>query len=211
MLHIQQKKWPFGSSIDTYPLRMTNSTVNEQLLFVNMCVGDRKSYTQLFHYYYKNLVLFAGSFIKDVSVCEDIVQTIFIKLWTNRTNLTEVTSIRSYLLKSTQNACISYIRHLKVRTDYGDYTIAHSFAECYSAEEYILHSELNEKLEKALDVLSPLHRKCFVMSRIEGKKYAEIAEELDVSVRTVELKIAESLKLLKVHLNDYFTFILLFL
>lgn len=190
---------------------MTINSVDEQLLFVNMCVGDRKSYTQLFHHYYKNLVLFAGSFIKDMSVCEDIVQTIFIKLWTNRSELSDVVSVRSYLLKSTQNACLSYIRHLKVRTEYSDYTISHSIAECYSSDDYILHSELNEKLEKALNVLSPVHRKCFVMSRIEGKKYAEIAEELDVSVRTVELKIAESIKHLKVHLNDYFNFILIFL
>lgn len=183
---------------------MVGGKFDEKVLVMSMCAGDRKSYALLFHHYYKNLVLFAGTFIKDITVCEDIVQTIFIKLWTNRSEMADIASLRSYLLKSTQNACISYIRHLKTRSEYGEYKLSNSIDECYNSEEYILYTELSDKFEKALAILSPLHRRCLVMSRIEGRKYAEIADELDVSVRTVEVKISESLKQLKTALGEYF-------
>lgn len=185
--------------------------IDDRILLKKMCLGDKEAYTLLFQFYYKNLVIFASSFIRDVTVCEDIVQNIFIKLWTNRSTPKEIESLRSYLLKSTQNACLSYIRHLKVRNCYDDYILLHSIDESYSADDYILYSEFNERLDVMLQRLSTLHRNCFIMGKMEGKKYAEVAIELNVSVRTVELKIAESLKFIRTQFKDYLTILSIFI
>ena len=78
-------------------------------------------------------------------------------------------------------------------------------------EEYILYSELNVRLLEALIYLTSEQRKCFEMNRMQGIKQAQIAKELNIPLRTVELRIAESLKILKQQLKEYFILVVLFL
>lgn len=182
----------------------TNSMIAEANLLEHLQESDDTAFTHLFHVYYKDLVLFAGHLIKDLAVCEDIVQSIFIKLWYDRSELSITTSLKAYLLKSTRNACLDHIRHSAVKQEYGRFISFHSSMSDDSTEQYMLYSELQAQYQQALGKLTQMQRECFVLSRMEGLKYVEISERLGIAVRTVELRVSEALQLLKVYLKDFF-------
>ena len=179
---------------------------NEKIaeLLERLRTGCQDSYTALFHLYYKDLVLFAGTFIQDQDVCEDIVQNIFVRLWNEHDHLSISASLKSYLLSATRNGCVDYIRHQEVHRQYADSFFLESGLTTQEAEKYLLYFELQKELKRAIDRLNDLQRKCFILSRIHGMKYSDIADLLQISLRTVELKIAQAIKLLKEYLKEYF-------
>lgn len=185
--------------------------LKDQDLLQKLSKDDSRAFALLFKRYYKDLVLYAGSYIRDMAASEDVVQTIFLKLWADRKEAEKIDSLKAYLLKAVQNSCLSHLRHEQTRNKYSQLKALSIEAISHETEEYLLYSELSARLQQALSHLSPLQRQCFEMNRINGIKQATIAETLNVSLRTVELKIAESLKILKTHLKEYFLLILLFL
>lgn len=184
---------------------------DEKTLLSKLSEGNVHAFTSLFHHYYKDLVLFAGSYIKDMAACEDIVQSVFVKLWTKRQEAPLILSLKPFLLKSIQNSCLSHIRHLNIKHKYAGLTSLMNKNISYETEEYILYSELNTRLQDALTRLSYQQRQCFEMHRIQGIKQSEIAKILNIPLRTVELRISESRKILKKYLKEYFNLILFLL
>lgn len=85
--------------------------INEQNLLLKLSQGSSRAFAELFHYYYKDLVLFAGSYVKNITESEDIVQEVFIKLWTGRKDASKISSLKAFLLKSVQNSCLDELRH----------------------------------------------------------------------------------------------------
>ena len=194
--------------------------INEQNLLLKLSQGSSRAFAELFHYYYKDLVLFAGSYVKNITESEDIVQEVFIKLWTGRKDASKISSLKAFLLKSVQNSCLDELRHQKrysalltLSDGHHDEYYGPSLFRWihHGTEEYILHSELNVRLQEALIYLTSEQRKCFEMNRMQGIKQAQIAKELNIPLRTVELRIAESLKILKQQLKEYFILVVLFL
>lgn len=186
---------------------------NTETLLEKLRMGSIDAYTVLFHRYYKDLVLFAGTLIQDKAVCEDIVQNIFIRLWNEHNHLSISTTLKVYLISATRNGCLDHFRHLEVRKQYAESILPqnyHSVQAVQEAERYILYSELQQELKQALKQLNDLQRKCFILSRIHGLKYSDIADLLQISVRTVELKIAQAIQLLKKYLKDYLTIFILY-
>ena len=72
--------------------------INEQNLLLKLSQGSSRAFAELFHYYYKDLVLFAGSYVKNITESEDIVQEVFIKLWTGRKDASKISSLKAFLL-----------------------------------------------------------------------------------------------------------------
>lgn len=164
---------------------------------------SKEAFSLLFQTYYTDLVLFCGNFIKDKGSCEDIVQSIFLKLWNDRKKLQIETSLKSYLLKAVRNSCLDEFRHLEIVRQYeSDYKS--NVLDAYDTENYILYSDLNGHLHRALQQIPELYREAFEMNRFEGLKYREIAEKLNVSERTVEVRVSKTLELLRKQLKDFF-------
>lgn len=187
-----------------------NSQQFDAQLLARLKENNHKSYSILFQTYYKDLVLFAGSMIQDKSVCEDIVQNIFLKLWNERENLTIETSLKSYLIRATRNSCIDHIRHKKIVDNYaGEFLHVNNN---YTTEEYILHSDLYHHLQEAIAKLPEKPREAFILSRFKDMKYKDIAKMLNVAERTVEDRISKALSQLRVELKDFLlTLLFLFL
>lgn len=183
---------------------------NTKALLEKLSMGSINAYTVLFHRYYKDLVLFAGTLIQDRAVCEDIVQNIFIRLWNEHEHLSISTSLKVYLISATRNGCLDYLRHLEVRKQYAKSILPQNFHSVQETEKYILYSELQQELKQALKLLNDLQRKCFILSRIHGLKYSDIADLLQISVRTVELKIAQAIQLLKKYLKTYLSMLVIY-
>lgn len=182
---------------------------DEKDLLLQLSQGDSRAFAVLFRRYYRDMVLYAGTYVRDQPTCEDIVQTVFIHLWAEHRDAQNIRSLKSFLLKSVQNGAISHLRHLEVREKYADLSVAAQAAVTHEAEEYILYSELTARLEEAMTRLSPEQRRCFEMNRLQGIRQKQIAEELQMPLRTVELRIAEALRILKQQLKDYFPLITL--
>lgn len=185
---------------------------NDKLILYQLSKDNQAAFNHLFETYYRDLLFFAGNFIPSRNTCEDIVQSIFVKLWTDRKNLPIEKSVKSYLLKAVRNHCLDHLRHLNIKQEYEDYMVEnHGVLESYDTDHYLLYSDLHEHLQTALSRLTPEKREVLILSRLEGIKYKEIAARLHISERTVEVRISDSLKELRQALKDFLiAFLLLF-
>ena len=137
-------------------------TSDDRFLVIALKQDDKQAFTRLFHAYYKDLVLFGGTYIPEKSTCV------------------------AYELKSDS-------------------------IDIDTTENYILYSDLCRQLKNALEQLPPQEREVFEMSRLENIKYQEIANRLNISVRTVEVRISKALKQLRILLKDFYLLLFLFL
>lgn len=168
---------------------------------------SKEAFSLLFQTYYTDLVLFCGNFIRDKDSCEDIVQSIFLKLWNDRKNIQIEISLKSYLLKAVRNSCLDEFRHIEIVRQY-ETEFGSSALDNYDTENYILYSDLYAHLSRALEKIPDLYKEAFVLNRFEGLKYREIAEKLNVSERTVEVRVSKTLDLLRKQLKDFFIFLI---
>ncbi len=182
----------------------------EHYLLAELCCGNKEAFSLLFKKYYKDLVLFAGIFLKDRACCEDVVQNIFVQLWEGRKTLQIETSLKSFLLKSVKNRCLDALRHDQSVKEYEKYMQVYSTYGDMDTENYILYSNLQAHLNDALKKLPDTCRQAFAMNRFEGLKYKEIAQRLNVSERTVEVRIGKAIELLRLYLKDFFVLVWIF-
>lgn len=175
----------------------------EQFLIERLKAGDPDSFSDIFSAYYKDLVFFAYSFTRELPVAEDIVQDTFVKLWEDHEKQNVTVSLKSILLKSVQNKCIDWHRHRKTVDNHSSYIINSAPLFEYNTDNYLLISEMEEMLEKTLAELPEKIREPYQLHRFEGLKYHEIAIKLNISVRTVEVRISKALELLRKGLVDF--------
>lgn len=183
---------------------------DEKQLVVKLQEGDKKAFSAIFSKYYPDLVIFARSFTKSQEFSEEIVQEVFVKLWEHRHFMLVSVSLKSYLLKVTQNKCLDWLKHQKVKDDYQK--IAPFILELSenNTDKYILYSELQATFEKVLNTLPAEIAEAFRLSRFEGLKYQDIAKKQNVSVRMIEVRVSKALHLLRDALKDYLWCSLLF-
>ncbi len=175
----------------------------ERFLVSRLNQGDPDAFSEIYHAYFKDLVMFAFSIIKEMADSEEIVQDTFVKLWEDRTKLDVKNSLKSILLKSVQNRCIDWYRHKKIISKHTEYILNYTSLLEYDTENYILWSELNGLIETAMADMPEKFREAYEMNRNKGLKYQEIAEVLSVSVKTVEARISKALEFLRKELKDF--------
>ena len=170
---------------------------------------DRNEFETLFRTHYSSLCAYANKYLQDSDASEEIVQEIFVKLWNNKNDLSINSSLKSYLFKSVRNGSLNMIKHIDVRENYKNYNQGEIDHQERMLEDAIIASELEENIRKSIDQLPPERKKIFIMSRYEGLKYREIAEELGISIKTVESQMGKAMAFLRVQLRDYLTIALL--
>jgi RNA polymerase sigma-70 factor, ECF subfamily len=176
---------------------------------VPFALKDITEFEKLFKTEYSKLCSYANLFLNDPDAAEDVVQEVFFKLWKNREELTIQTTVKSYLFRAVRNGCMNVIDHLSIRDAYklvNEEDIKES--EANTIDEAIV-SELEQKIRESIDLLPSERRKIFILSRFEGLKYREIADQLNISVKTVENQMYQALKFLRERLVDYLPLILL--
>ncbi len=157
--------------------------------------GDVRSFDALFRHYSSRLYRFAYTYLRDRAEAEEIVQDCFLKIWEKRADLRVDVSLKGYLFTIAHNAILNQLRQQRRHQlyEHGVRQADPSEAVPGSAVEY---AELEQFYLAALEKLPPKRRQVFVMSRQQGLSYAEIARELNLSVKTVETQIAQALKFL---------------
>lgn len=172
-------------------------------------------FDNLFREYYKSLRAYAYRYIGNYQAAEDVVQDVFFQLWEKREQLDQIGSIRSYLFSSVYNRSINYLKHKKIQVDYHlKQSATKTRLETYyrshieSNRESLLAKELEQQISDCIRIMPDQCRKVFILSRKYGLKNAEIADQLGVSLKTIEKHISKGLALLRKHLKDYLPVIL---
>ena len=166
-------------------------------------IETKKELEVLFHQHYGDLVNFVNSFLNDALASEEVVQDLFFNLWQKRNEIEFKSSVRSYLYSAARNQSLNVLKHISIRESYKVHNEAKRNEEEQQAGDTMEVKELEERISSAIAQLPESRQKIFVMSRYEGKKYREIAEELDISVKTVEAQMGKALAFLKGQLQDY--------
>jgi len=178
--------------------------LDERDLIAGLKEGNKAAFTLLFRAYYKDLVMFAGSFCPgDRALCEDVVQSVFLKLWEDRKQIVIESSMKSYLLKAVRNKCLDELRHQDIVREHENYAMQSQPTNEIDTENYILYSDLQKHLQIALAKLPDDAREAFEMNRFVGLKYREIAEKLNVSERTVDVRVGKAIALLRKFMREF--------
>jgi RNA polymerase sigma-70 factor (ECF subfamily) len=171
----------------------------EYILFAEIRNGNEEAFNKAFDLYYSRLCFYADQILHDLDLSRSIVQQVFVDLWIKRERLL-VTSLQAYLYNSTRNASLDVLKHKKVESRYlSSLEKNESFVETDLMEE----AELADRINRAIQNLPEKCREVFLLCRFEGLKYAEIADRLNISVKTVEMQISIALKKLRKDLSDY--------
>jgi len=182
-----------------------------QLRYIHgLKTGDKGIFGELFSDYYVPLCRWCSKYVSDPQDAEEIVQDTFVNLWEKRGELQIGVSLNAYLYRSVANRALNHQNHLKVRKAHNDYTLASGEGYAFSSDE-LENEELQSRYESALAAMPEKRRKAFEMSRKDGLKYNEIAERLNVSVKTVEAHLSKALEDLRISLRDYLPIIIFFM
>ena len=179
----------------------------EKELYLKLKTGDAKAFQAIFLKYYPALCHFAFQFLNDREIAEETVQDLFVRFWEKRETLNIEVSIKHYLFRSVKNNCLNQIQHEKVKKQY-----ASQMQEVVNQEpnpdNYFIEVNLLEKIEKSIESLPPKRREIFRLSRENGMKYKEIAETLNISIKTVEAQMGLALKHLRQELKDFSNYLM---
>lgn len=156
----------------------------------------RQPFEHYFNLHFEGLHRYAYTLLNDNEKARDVVQNVFLKLWEKQQGLDEERSVRSYLYTAVYHDCLNLIRHEKVKRRY-----AAEPQPLSTSADPVIHRELQQQIRETVEQLPPQCRLIFLKSRSEQKKYAEIAAELDLSVKTVEAQIGKALRILKEKLS----------
>ncbi len=162
---------------------------------------NKAAFDQLFRDHYSDLVHRAYHIFTDQSRAEDVVQDLFLDLWKKKDRLPEIDSYSAYLRRAVQNKCFDQLRKDKRKpTLQSDIHLDTINKPSLSIEEEIISQEKVSHIKQVVRTLPEKGRTIFMMSRAEGMSYKEIAETLDLSTKTVEYHMMQSLKFLRASL-----------
>jgi RNA polymerase sigma-70 factor (ECF subfamily) len=175
----------------------------DQQQLTALAKGDIDAFEMLFRTYYKPLCNYAYTFTQDKDEAEEIVQSTFTSVWEKQESIQIQTNIRPYLYAMVRNACLNVIKHEKIKQKHATEELALG-EEAYESVTQIVHtSELEKQIHKAMEKLPEQCRLVFKLSRFEELKYSEIAEHLNISIKTVENQMGKALKIMREQLKDY--------
>ena len=172
---------------------------------------NKNQFTKRFNVYYPMLFRIASGYIPDTHECEDIVQECFIAVWNNGKHELDEKEFLSYMVRAVKNNCISFLRKQNLQTISLDDEQPHpAYAEMIDEDSDDVPTD--EKLEKILAILPPKCKAVFLLSKLHGLKYQEIATKQNISVKTVENQMGKALKLIREQLQaGLFMLMLVFL
>jgi RNA polymerase sigma-70 factor (ECF subfamily) len=179
---------------------MDQDQINIQI--EKMKAGDRESFNQVFRRYYSPMVRFCIRYVADSDLASEIVQDLFVKLWSNREKISFNTSFESYMLTSVRNSALTYINKERSHAE-ANLRVFSEESDNTDPSETLQSNNLEESYRKILKDMPEKRREVFLASRYDGLKYSEIAEKLGISQKTVEAQMSAAIKQLREGLNAY--------
>lgn len=170
----------------------------EQMLLAALSRGEETALQQIFNRYYNTLLGNVYRIIPDEDSCQDLVQEVFVELWRKRAELDIHTSLLAYLRRAAVNKALNHLKAQRriqfQESDQWDTTADTSLADISRLEK---QESLEAALHRAIELLPEKCRLVFSLSRFEHMSHKEIAEQLNISVKTIENQITKAMKLLR--------------
>lgn len=188
---------------------MNINTSLEYETFASFKKGEEAAFTYFYDKFFGRITSFSVQFIYDTDEAENLAQEAFINLWQNRENIDSINGIQSFLYTYAKSKCLNLIRHNKVKDKFKNDLLNQKEREL---DIEVLNSiqfdtleftELERIINESINDLPPKTREVFIKKRFENKKNAEIAEEMQVTLKAVEAHMTKALKILKTKLSDY--------
>lgn len=176
--------------------------------FVAISKGDKPAFERLFRKYYHMLCEYARGILGDRELAEDVVQDAFIYLWNNRNVIDIRLSVKSYLYTSVRHGALNCLKKQLIERKHNSQLT--EFIEFLQSSDY--SEEEQEEIKHIRTVMAELPKQClkvFLMSAVDGKKYQEIANELDISINTVKTHITKAYRLIREKTNSDMRLVLL--
>ncbi len=192
------------------------SLSNRKIGFEDYTTGNELTkLKEIFYFYFDSLCHYSESIIKDRFYAEDVVIECFERFWEDKEEINVKENIRNYLFRSVRNRSIDHLRrkkrYLEIEIEKAvELTSLKVSAAYFDATDPVELKELEQKIEDAINRLPEACKTIFLLNRKHGLKYKEVAEQLNLSVNTVEVQMGRALKKLKVSLSEYL-FVLLIL
>lgn len=165
--------------------------------------SPQKGCELLFRRYHQALCSHAVRYVYSKETAEDLVSEVFCKFWKTKAYENITSSYRYYLFRSVRNESYNYLRLEFHKLDGIETALVQEEAFCQRPDQIMQFEEVLHKVEDLVETLPPQCRKVFLLSRFEGKKYQDIATELGVSPKTVEVHIVKALSIVRKGLKDH--------
>ena len=164
--------------------------------------GDSAAFDEIFRTWYGPLVGTAERMLRDRAVAEELVQDVMLELWRRRETLAEDGSAQAYLFQATRNRVLNHLRHLKIEQR-SEPDVRGESSSTPHADAAVAQEELDVAVQRAVQSLPDRCREVFELSRVHGLKYAEIARQLGISVKTVEAQMGKALRTMRERLAPW--------
>jgi RNA polymerase sigma-70 factor, ECF subfamily len=183
--------------------------LSENQLLDTLKAGDITAFEMIFKTYYQPLCNYAYTFVQDKDEAEEIVQTTFLAVWEKKEVLEIRSTIRPYLYAMVRNACLNVIKHEKIKQQHATVELAMGESSVESVTRTVMANELERRIHQAMEALPEQCRLVFKLSRFEELKYQEIADQLEISIKTVENHMGKALKIMREQLRDYLPLVII--
>jgi RNA polymerase sigma-70 factor, ECF subfamily len=183
---------------------MTIDKQGDYELILKIKNDEKDAFEALFRRYYSELCHFIQRYINESEICEDLIQELFLRLWLYRIQWEPKGSVKAYLYRAARNKAFDYLRQKKIEREIEWETYKRDYFHQESQQELAIDEDLLAAVQCAVNKMPKRMKLIFTLSREDGLSYPEIAEVLDLSVKTVETQIGRALKSLRVQLSDIF-------
>ena len=163
---------------------------------------DKSAVDDLFSYYYPRLYHFSKSILKIENDIDDILQEVFVKIWLNRQKIGNPETFNAYIFTITKNEVLNLIRSNLREHTFKDQLFQHAVAEEYQNSAPLEYEEVKAGIDKIVAVLPEKRQQVFILSRTEGLSNKEIAQQLNISEKTVEDHITHAIKQIKSSMKE---------
>lgn len=185
------------------------TSYSDEELMREIKAGNIMAFDTLYEKYSRRLYSFTFSILKSAHETENIIQDVFLSFWINRQNVERISSVRYYLFTIAYNSTISFIREKSRSTRYIEYLRLHQELTVDPVSTQVEYKELKDKLEDIISQLPDRQKEVYLLQKVEGLKYQEIAERLHISVNTIENHMSRALKTIRLKLGKYSFFLFL--
>lgn len=152
--------------------------------------GDQVAYKELFVIFYKPLLQFGYSFVRSHETAEEIVSDVFLNMWKRRTALADIQNLKLYLFVSTKNTALNYLRSQKKPLLQPEHYQVQLQSIYFDPERLMITAEMVSRVQNAIRKLPPRCQLIFKLVKEDGLKHREVAELLNLSLKTVENQVA---------------------
>lgn len=174
----------------------------EMLLVSGLARGDEKAYKMLFDYYYLNLCNFANNYLRSPDASRDVVQDVFVNIWSNRSQFQINHSLKAYLYQAVRNHSLNYLKKHSKMVELSDKSRIEADYYADAEQSNSFEKIMAEKIWEISEELPEKRKAVFILHRKHGLSYKEIAKVMEIKRKTVENQMARALKFIRERLNS---------